>query len=50
MQTKKETDWPYQRPEIVCLKLMAEQTVMTGSLEICESSNESLEEEIIFNW
>lgn len=49
MQTEKKQAPPYQRPEIVCLRLLAEQTVMTGSV-FNESQTEALEEEIKFNW
>ena len=38
---------PYHRPEIVCMRLLSEQTVMTGSTG---PTNESLDDEIKFNW
>jgi hypothetical protein len=41
---------PYEKPEILCLRLLSEQAVMSTSSEIPGSTNESLDDEIKFNW
>ena len=42
---------PYHKPEIVCMRLLSEQTVMTGSVvPPTGPTNESLDDEIKFNW